>query len=308
LFVAASTRTSTFTGLAPADSRDHAVLQHAQHLRLRGRRHVAHLVEEERAGVGLLELAGAVLHGAGERPLHVPEQLALDELGRDGGAVDLHERPRLARRVLVEGARHQLLTRAVLSGDEHARRRGRHPLHLVEQGADEERPAHHLVPAVDRLAEARVLGRQLHPLQRVPQQQEHAVGVERLLEEVIGTRLGGLHRRLDGAVAGDHHDDGVRVELLELAQRVEPVEARHLDVHEHEVRPEPLVLGEPLGRARRGAHVIPFVLQQLAERVAHAGLVVDDQDAAGHQGGVGVGVGPALYSVTRPRAIRTSPM
>jgi hypothetical protein len=112
-----------------------AVLQHAQHLGLRRRRHVAHLVEEERARVGLLELAGPVLHRAGERALHVPEQLALDELGRDGGAVDLDERPVGARRVLVDGAGDELLAGAVLAGDEHARRRGRDALDLVEQRA-----------------------------------------------------------------------------------------------------------------------------------------------------------------------------
>src|SRR3712207_7882652 len=51
--------------------------------RLRGEAHVADLVEEDRATVGLLELAGPVLHRAGEAPLHMPEQLALDQLTRD---------------------------------------------------------------------------------------------------------------------------------------------------------------------------------------------------------------------------------
>ena len=43
--------------LRSADARDDAVLQHAQHLGLRREAHVADLVEEERAAVGLLELA-----------------------------------------------------------------------------------------------------------------------------------------------------------------------------------------------------------------------------------------------------------
>ena len=43
--------------LRAADARHHAVLQHAQHLRLRGEAHVADLVEEERAAIGLLELS-----------------------------------------------------------------------------------------------------------------------------------------------------------------------------------------------------------------------------------------------------------
>ncbi len=56
-------------GLGAADARDHAVLQHPQHLGLRSQTHVADLIEEERAAVGLLELPGAVRHRAGERPL-----------------------------------------------------------------------------------------------------------------------------------------------------------------------------------------------------------------------------------------------
>ena len=92
MFVAASTRTSTCDRLRAADARHDAVLQHAQHLRLRGEAHVADLVEEQRAAVGLLELPGAIGDRAGERALHVAEQLALDQLARNRRAVHLDER------------------------------------------------------------------------------------------------------------------------------------------------------------------------------------------------------------------------
>src|SRR2546427_1760128 len=38
--------------------------------------------------------------------------------------------------------------------------------------------------------------------------------------------------------AGDHDDLGVGIELAQLAQRLEPVDALHLHVQKHEVRPE----------------------------------------------------------------------
>ena len=47
--------------VASADALDDAVLQEAQQLRLQGQRHVADLVEEDRAAVGLLELALGLL-------------------------------------------------------------------------------------------------------------------------------------------------------------------------------------------------------------------------------------------------------
>ena len=52
------------------------VLQHAQKLGLGGQRHVADLVQEQRAAVGMLEQAGFVVGRAGEGTAHVPEQLA----------------------------------------------------------------------------------------------------------------------------------------------------------------------------------------------------------------------------------------
>ena len=59
------------------------LLQHAQHLGLRLQAHVADLVEEDRALVGLLELADLPIGGAGERALLVAEQLRLDQLVRE---------------------------------------------------------------------------------------------------------------------------------------------------------------------------------------------------------------------------------
>ena len=50
-----------------ADAGDPALLQRAEHLRLRVEAHVADLVEEERAAVGLLELPDALLRRARER-------------------------------------------------------------------------------------------------------------------------------------------------------------------------------------------------------------------------------------------------
>jgi hypothetical protein len=52
----------------------------------------------------------------------VAEELALDELARQGGAVELLERALRARRELVDRARHELLARAALAGHKDARR------------------------------------------------------------------------------------------------------------------------------------------------------------------------------------------
>ncbi len=58
--VAAITRTSTWRALRRAHPLQLAGLEHAQQLGLLRERHVADLVEEERAAVGQLEAADAV--------------------------------------------------------------------------------------------------------------------------------------------------------------------------------------------------------------------------------------------------------
>src|SRR2546428_11928841 len=59
------------------------------------------------------------LGGSGEGPPLVPEHLRLDQVLRNGGAVDAHERLRGARALAVDPPRHELLPRARLARDEH---------------------------------------------------------------------------------------------------------------------------------------------------------------------------------------------
>ena len=83
--------------LGAADAHELALLEHAQQLDLHLERQLADLVEEQRAAVGQLELADLARVRAGERPPLVAEQLGLQDLGRDRGAVDGQEaawRPR----------------------------------------------------------------------------------------------------------------------------------------------------------------------------------------------------------------------
>ena len=75
-------------GFARPDRRHLAALEHAQQLGLEVDRHVADLVEEERAAVRLAEAPGARRHRAGEGAALVAEELALEQLARDRGGVD----------------------------------------------------------------------------------------------------------------------------------------------------------------------------------------------------------------------------
>ncbi len=92
MLVAQIRRKSTLHETVAADRPVLAFLQHAQQLGLQERRHLADLVQHQRAAGRQFEQADAVGGGAGERALLVAEELRLDEILRQRRAVDLDER------------------------------------------------------------------------------------------------------------------------------------------------------------------------------------------------------------------------
>jgi len=114
----------------PSDALKGPVLQDAQQPDLRRLRQLAYLVEEKGAGVGPLEPSLPRRDRAGEAALLMPEELGVDELGRDGAAVDPEDRARRAGGAVVNRARHDLLSGARLAGDEHR--------HVGRRGAEDQ--------------------------------------------------------------------------------------------------------------------------------------------------------------------------
>ena len=79
-------------GPIAADPLETALLQHAQQLDLHLQRHVADLIEEQRAALGEFEASEAGRQRAGEGALFVTEQLAFQKIGGNRAAIDRHER------------------------------------------------------------------------------------------------------------------------------------------------------------------------------------------------------------------------
>ena len=103
-----------------ADAIDLALLDGAQQLGLQPRLHLADLVEQQRAAIGLLEPADAAGHGTGEGAALVPEQLGFEQVFGDGRTVDRDERATGATAVAMHEACDHLLAGAALAGDQHA--------------------------------------------------------------------------------------------------------------------------------------------------------------------------------------------
>src|SRR5207253_6902046 len=107
--------------LRAADPLELLLLEHAKQLRLEVQRQVADLVEEEGAAVRELEAADPARDGTGEGAALVAEELALQQAGGDGGAVELDERASAPGAQRVDQAADQLLARARLAPDEDGR-------------------------------------------------------------------------------------------------------------------------------------------------------------------------------------------
>ena len=108
--------------LARADALKLVFLQNAQQLRLGEERHLADLVEKERAALRHFELADlAALLRAGERPFLIAEELAFKEVIGDTRAVDGDKGILVTPALLVDGAGDQLLAGPRFARDEHGR-------------------------------------------------------------------------------------------------------------------------------------------------------------------------------------------
>ena len=232
-----------------------------------------------RAAVGQLELAAPHPGRAGERAALVTEQLALDQLGWNRGAVDLDERPRRERALAVDVRGEQLLAGSRFAGQQHAGVGPRDLRGLVDHVAERVAPADHLRRVADQLPEPLVLALQIRSLDRVLDHEEHAVAGQRLLQEVERAGSRRLDRVADRAVTGDHdHRRGI-VALLQRAQDVDAVAVGKAHVEQVQVGPARGAMRLKLGDRSADRHAVALALEDQPQRRTDVRLVVDDDDA-----------------------------
>ena len=172
-----------------------------------------------------------------------------DSISSSGIAAQLTSTNGRSRRMerQVDRARHQLLAAAVLAVDQHAAVGRRGGGDLLAQRPDRRALADDLGALIETRAQGRVLALEPRVLEGAADRDQDLLEGERLLDEVVGAQARGLDRRLDRAVAGDHHDDGLRTRPLELGERLEAVHAVHPDVEEGQIGQ---LVGEELAARR----------------------------------------------------------
>ena len=269
--------------MAAADPLDLRFLDRAEQLGLDVRLQLADLVEEQRAAVGQFELPELLAHGPGERPLFVPEQRRLDELRGDGRQVHGHERAVGAPGLAVDHPREQLLAGSALAQDEHRGVQRRHLAHEVEDVAHAPAGPRHEGPLaiVGHLgAERHHLPVQVGAIGGVADERHDGVVLEVLGDVVVGAELHRADGRFDLVDGRDHDDFDQALRLLDVAEHLEAADARHPDVEQHHVHVLAVENGQP-GLARRRAQHAVLAPQDRRQRVAHALVIVDDEDCLG---------------------------
>ncbi len=259
----------------PADPVEGPVGQDPQQPGLKLGGHVADLVEEQGAAVGLLEASLASRLGPGEGPALVAEQLGLQQVAGDGGHIQRNEGLVRPRAVSVQGAGDQFLAGAGLAVDQHrdvgAGQAPYGPVDLLhgrgltdDVGSDGGgRGGRGLF-----LAAATGTTDLIHRL----------VQVEGLGQVLEGPTVKGGYRALQVRVGGhDDHRQG-RVAGVDLTQQVQAVDAGHADVGEDDIGHvalqglhDPHAVGE-------GGHVQFGLAQRLLQDPTDGAVVVDDPD------------------------------
>src|SRR5262249_20061306 len=102
----------------PSQMLDHFVVDGAENLRLGVEAHVADFIQKDRPTLGELQHTGLGGVSACKSTAFIAEQLALEQVVRNGGAINANQWPLAAPAVVVDEGCRQLLARARLSSDQ----------------------------------------------------------------------------------------------------------------------------------------------------------------------------------------------
>ena len=243
--------------------------------------------------VGQLEAPLPLPLGAGERAPLVAEELALDDVLGQLGAVELHEPLVLSRRELVDRFRDQLLPRAGLPLNQHrgpGRRDARDPRVEILHRARVAGQAGHADALVETL---RQIGDAAHELlvgDGALDHRAHLVQVQGARLEVVRALAHRLGGQLDRPRVGDQDGADLGVPPLGHLEEPHPVHAMGAQLGDHDLRPGRSG-GTRLIRARSVEHVerlLPVLdpahveavrLERGDQRPRLGGVLVGDQRA-----------------------------
>src|SRR5690606_28379248 len=122
------------------------------------------------------------------------------------------------------------------------------------------------------------LGSKLAVLEGSLDESDEALGIDRLLDEIIGAVLHRLHGVLDRSHSREEDDGSAGASIGELLEQTEPIEARKVEVGDDDGEALAIDEAKRILRRWRAADGEPFARQELDEGVTYIGFVVDEKD------------------------------
>ena len=269
------------TGDRVADALVFAILDEAQQLWLQRQRHIADLVEKQRAAFGLIHAAQLVFDRAGEGAFLVPEQFAFQQLGRQRRTVDRNELFLRTRTAMMDQACRHAFAGTALAEEQH----GGIGIGDLAQGFQQ------LLHRRTRAVHLRAAGRAVLFFQRFdtllqpPRPNLLARGHAQLLrrtrfDQIIRrSRANGIERAVDRRMRGDDHHLHPRCGLAQFRQQIQTGGLAQAQIEKAQIEHIPLyqLLGL-LGIRCRG-DVMSGVFQAITKRAQDVLFVVDQQYA-----------------------------
>ena len=242
--------------------------------------HFADLVQENAAVIGLLELAQPLPAGAGEGAGLIAEQLALQQLAGDGGAVDLDERLVAAAGIGIDHPRDHFFAGAALAPDQHGgigigNLLDGH-LHFFHLGTGAEQHREVALPA-HLFAQLRHFTHQPQSIHHLIDPQIELLGLERLAHVIVGAQLGGAKDDLRIVLRGEHDHRRIGLDLLDPLQRLDAADAVHGDIQQHQVGIEDAKHANGFFAAGGGINFKVTAGQVSTQKTGHAGVVIHHQ-------------------------------
>ena len=206
------------------------------------------------------------------------EELAFNQVFRDGGAIYLDEHGVFTQALRVDGERHQLFPRARFAIDEHPPVGGGHQGNLLPQRFQRDALPHQLALGLHLFLKIAVFAAQPSGVNRVLDQDQCLFQRERFFQEVIGAKLGGAHRGLNGAMAGDHDDLGRIVGGAQFLQGFQAIHVRQPYIEKHNFEVVLLQDFQAGLAAARDRGLVAFIFERAFQRFANLLFVVNDQN------------------------------
>ncbi|OPZ76781.1 MAG: hypothetical protein BWY77_01825 [bacterium ADurb.Bin431] len=236
--------------------------------------------------MGQLKEAALGPLGVGESPLFIAEKFALQQVLRDGGAVDLDHRLLGAGAGRMDGIGNQLLAGAALPLQQYRGARGLGDdldqiEHLLDGGALTIE-ARFRRPAALLLLQTGDLQLEAMGLEGLGHHQFEFVQLEGFEQIIIGPRFESLHCGTGVGEGGDHDHQQLRLELTDARQHLQTTFAGQLDVKQDQVDQPLLDPRQRLLPARCGLDEVALPLHHISDGFAEILIILDDENARLH--------------------------